>query len=81
MTKLEKAINLADEIHNVLEQVEEWEVKPYGGFIDFPYKAGEPEAYTEIVERMIYAGILKVVKQEGPMSTRFNWAIKAVKWE
>ena len=57
------------------------EIKPYGGFIEFPDVVGNLIGYTTIVEHMLKAGILKVEKQEAPMFTRYNWAIKAVKWE
>ena len=57
------------------------EIKPYGGFIEFSDAAGEITGYKAIVERMEKAGILKVEKQEAPMLTRYNWAIKAVKWD
>ena len=71
-----------DEMHKeALELLKEQEIKPYGGFIEFPDAAGELTGYAAIVEHMMKAGILKVVKQEAPMLTRYNWAIKAVKWE
>lgn len=61
-------------------------VKLYGGYIDVDRindASNELDFCGEviIVKKLIELGLLKVQKEQGLMITRYNWAIKAVKWD